>query len=446
MATGTRTQTGSRPFLAGEMLGPAERVHFEQLLQWLRLSLLITPLLVLVASGPRALPVAVWIVVAVTASFTSVELLVRYRPALLLRTQLAQRVVECGLIYAVLVQYHAFLHNAYYDAVYVLCVGAATATHGRRGGWAIAGLAGLAILAGRLQLIAADVIGYDARHVGDAILYATCFVATASGIDFLMRTSAEVGLRREDAWRAELSARNQELAHIAHERSQAIQLRDAQLLSLTHDLRHPLTVIRIRARLLRRSVAARYLESVEHIERAAIRMTNGIDELLETVSAPAGQDLPLVLVSTDLVQLVRDAIDEYHDSIRHRLVLDARESSIAGQFDPQRLERAFDNLVVNAIRYSPAGGDIRLEVSAGADWAKVVIRDQGIGIPAQDLPHVFEPGRRGGNVVGRIEGTGIGLANARQIVEQHGGALSVESAPGEGSTFIVRLPLAPMPV
>ena len=126
-------------------------------------------------------------------------------------------------------------------------------------------------------------------------------------------------------------------------------------------------------------------------------------------------------------------------------MLDARAPSIAGQFDAPRMERALDNLVGNAIKYSPAGGDIRLEVSAGVDWAKVVIRDQGIGIPAQDLPHVFEPFRRGGNVVGRIRGKGIGLANARQIVEQHGGALSVESTPGKGSTFILRLPLEPAP-
>src|SRR5216683_6939202 len=120
MAFDTVLQTRSRPVLVSELLGPAERAHVERLLQWLRLSLLITPLLVLVTSGPRAIAVAVWIVVAVTASFTSVELMVRYRPALLVRTQLAQRVVECGLIYVVLLQYHAFLHNAYYDAVYVL--------------------------------------------------------------------------------------------------------------------------------------------------------------------------------------------------------------------------------------------------------------------------------------------------------------------------------------
>jgi signal transduction histidine kinase len=274
----------------------------------------------------------------------------------------------------------------------------------------------------------------------DPVLYTLLFLALASGVDYLARMSADMGMRHE---RAELNTRIDELECIAAERTQSIRLRDALLIGITHDLRNPLTVIRIEARLLSRALAASYIDSVVHIERSAIRMTNWIDELLDTASALNGYDPPLVLEPTDLVQLVRDAIDEYKNARRHRLVIDVRAKSIAGQFDGPRLERALDNLVANAIKYSPGGGDIRLEVSAGGDWAKVVIRDHGVGIPAQDLPHVFEPFRRGANVVDRIRGTGIGLANARHIVEQHGGALSVESAPGEGSTFIVRLPLEP---
>src|SRR5947207_15272178 len=106
MTTGPVLQTGSRPFLASELLGPVERVRVERLVQWLRLSLLITPFLVLIASGAQAIGVAIWIVIAVIFSYTSIALLVRARPALLLRTQFAQRVVECGLAYIVLVQYH----------------------------------------------------------------------------------------------------------------------------------------------------------------------------------------------------------------------------------------------------------------------------------------------------------------------------------------------------
>jgi signal transduction histidine kinase len=440
MLTRTGIGTDSRAFLPSEMLGPTERLQFERLLEKLRLSLLLAPLLVLVTSGPRAMPVVALSVLAIAASFAWVQLLLYYRPDLLLRAQLALRAVDCALVYVILMNYHAALHNAYYDVAYGLWVAAAAATHGRRGGWLVAGLAGLAILAGRLQLIASDAFAYELRHLTDPVFYTLIFLALASGVDFLARMSAERGMRYE---RAELSARIDELERVAAERTQSIRLRDALLTGITHDLRNPLTVIRIEARLLSRVLAARYIESVIHIERSAIRMTSWIDELLDTASALNGYDPPLVLEPTDLVQLVRDAIDEYKNARRHRLVIDVRAPSIAGQFDGPRLERALDNLVANAIKYSPAGGDIRLEVSAGGDWAKVVIRDHGVGIPAQDLPHVFEPFRRGANVVDRIRGTGIGLANARHIVEQHGGALSVESEPGEGSTFILRLPLEP---
>jgi signal transduction histidine kinase len=74
------------------------------------------------------------------------------------------------------------------------------------------------------------------------------------------------------------------------------------------------------------------------------------------------------------------------------------------------------------------------------------VHDQGIGIPAADLPHIFEPFKRGSNVIGQIGGTGIGLASAYRIVVGHGGTLEASSVPGEGTTFVVRLPLAPRAV
>jgi signal transduction histidine kinase len=111
-----------------------------------------------------------------------------------------------------------------------------------------------------------------------------------------------------------------------------------------------------------------------------------------------------------------------------------------------RLDRVLDNLLSNAIKFSPNGGGITVAVAhedvVGGPWAVVAVRDQGLGIPAADLPRVFERFRRARNVEGRIGGTGIGLASVRQIVEQHGGAITVESVEGAGSTFTVRLPLA----
>ena len=103
------------------------------------------------------------------------------------------------------------------------------------------------------------------------------------------------------------------------------------------------------------------------------------------------------------------------------------------------------NLIANAIKYSPEGGPIRIEVGPaeqdGASWAVLRVSDRGIGIPADDLPRIFDRFYRGSNVTGRIQGTGLGVSGARLIVEQHGGRVTAESVEGTGSTFTVWLPL-----
>jgi signal transduction histidine kinase len=427
-----------------EILEPRERLEFEHLLQWLRLSFLLTPLLVLVAFGGSAVAYALWIAVSVTASFTWVGLLLRYRPRVLLRTQLWLRVLDCGLVYVILVNYHAFLHNAYYDSVYLLFVVAAAATHGRRGGLAMSGVAGLAVLASRFQLIVTGAVPYELRHLTDAVFYTLFFLGTSSAVAFLMHKTADVATRRERAWHAELSARNAELERIARELADSIQFRDAMLTGVTHDLRTPLTVIKVQAQLLRRRADGTLRASIDQIERAATRMARWIDELLEVATIQSAEDLRLARQPTNLVQLARDVIEEHAQSTRrHQITLDTKVNEIIGKVDAPRIERVLDNLIGNAVKYSPSGGCVQLSLSADNGWATVVVRDQGLGIPAEDLPHVFEPFRRGGNVVGRINGTGIGLASARRIVERHGGTLGVESAPNKGSTFTLRLPLVP---
>src|SRR5207245_4360486 len=112
---------------------------------------------------------------------------------------------------------------------------------------------------------------------------------------------------------------------------------------------------------------------------------------------------------------------------RHELILESDVGEVAGELDGPRLERVLDNLVGNAVKYSPSGGCVKIHVSARGGWATVTVRDQGLGIPAEDLPHIFEPFRRGANVIGRITGTGIGLSTAQRIVERHGGTLTVQS-------------------
>jgi signal transduction histidine kinase len=121
-------------------------------------------------------------------------------------------------------------------------------------------------------------------------------------------------------------------------------------------------------------------------------------------------------------------------------VIDA-PGAVVGDYDRLRIGQLLDNLVENAIKYSPAGGTVRVAVRASGNLAEVAVTDEGIGIPPDDLPHLFERFHRGANVDDRqFAGMGLGLYICRGIVEEHGGRIDVVSALGQGSTFRVTLP------
>jgi signal transduction histidine kinase len=160
----------------------------------------------------------------------------------------------------------------------------------------------------------------------------------------------------------------------------------------------------------------------------------------------AGQPLALARASIDLVALARQLVAEHHYvALQHRIEVRAHVPTLFGDWDATRLERVLANLLSNAIKYSPQGGPITLALTQESTdvggFAVLAVQDQGLGIPPDELARIFEPFQRATNVVGRIAGTGIGLASVRQILEQHGGTITVTSEVGIGSTFTVRLPL-----
>jgi signal transduction histidine kinase len=232
----------------------------------------------------------------------------------------------------------------------------------------------------------------------------------------------------------------------------AVALRDQLLASVSHDLRTPLTTIRGLAQMLRRQAGRRLSDAdwvtngLTNIEVGAAKMAGMIDELLDAAHLQTGEPLELRLAATDLAGLARK-VAAAHQALtdRHRIDVVATVPELVGRWDSARLERVLDNLLSNAIKYSPDGGGVVVQVGQQTDtagsWAVVAVQDQGVGIPAVDLPHIFERFRRGTNVAGRIAGTGIGLAGAKQIVEQHGGTLTAASSEGHGATLTVRLPL-----
>ena len=230
--------------------------------------------------------------------------------------------------------------------------------------------------------------------------------------------------------------------------------KDEFLAVISHDLRNPLTTIKSLAQLLQRQLVRgipleemRLADRLAAIARTATRASTILAELLDLAHLQMGRSLVLERRLTDLVELTRRvAADHQAVADQHRIVFETTHPSLAGWWDPVRLERVVDNLVSNAVKYSPDGGDVIValtrEEDAGGAWAVLQVRDQGIGIPAPEIDQIFTGFYRGSNVVGGIEGTGIGLAGARQIITQHGGQVSVESQEGSGSTFMVRLPLA----
>jgi PAS domain S-box-containing protein len=233
----------------------------------------------------------------------------------------------------------------------------------------------------------------------------------------------------------------------------AVRTRDEFLAAVSHDLKSPLTSIKGNAQLLRRQVEdgaeidrATLAAGLARVEGTVARMTAMINELMDVARLQVGQPLELNRRSTDLVALAHQvAAEQQAATSHHQIVVDAKAPRLVGSWDRLRLERVLDNLISNAIKYSPDGGRIRIalqrEAGTAGDWAIVQVQDPGMGIPAADLPHVFERFYRGGNVIGRARGMGIGLAGACDIVRQHGGRIDVQSKEGAGTNFTMRLPL-----
>jgi PAS domain S-box-containing protein len=231
------------------------------------------------------------------------------------------------------------------------------------------------------------------------------------------------------------------------------QLKQDLLDGVSHDLNSPLAALHLRAQLLRRraaqedSPALKWMQDgASQIEELTARLAGMVSEMAGVGRLRLGQSLELAHARTDLIALVRCAVDEQQLSTdRHRFTVHAATVNLFGTWDASHIHRAIANLLGNAVKYSPDGGPVAVEVdevNAGSEsWAVITIRDQGLGIPAADLPHIFEHRYRGSNVAGTIAGDGIGLAGALQIVQQHGGTITVVSRECVGSFFEVRLPL-----
>ena len=228
--------------------------------------------------------------------------------------------------------------------------------------------------------------------------------------------------------------------------------KDEFLAAISHDLKTPATIIKGNANLLQRALArgdgegsAQISDGLEVIDESTAQLVRLVDELLDLTRVRMGHELQLDTSPADLVSIVRRLATEYQKiSPRHAIEIRTSAPRVLGDWDEARIERIVANLISNAVKYSPRGGEITIDLSQeerdGQAWAVLAVRDKGIGIPPAEIERVFEPYYRASNTAGTVSGSGIGLASTRHIVEQHGGQIAVESSVGD-TRFTVRLPL-----
>lgn len=271
--------------------------------------------------------------------------------------------------------------------------------------------------------------------------------AVAAG--FFAQSRAMILDEQDQIRRALFVTRQQaEVAEEARARAEAdVRIRTDVLNAAAHDLRAPVTTIMGHADLLRMRLerdpppAADWLRAEAAAMRAgAVRIRTMVEELLDVARLQKGQALDLQIESVDVGALVQDVARPRTTSAHGAaaVMVDAIPGLVV-EGDRARLERVVDNLLGNAIKYSPGGTPIHVEVRPGEDEVIVVVRDQGVGIPVGELPYLFTPFYRASTARG-IPGIGIGLAGAKTIVEQHGGHITVESAVGQGTTVTITLP------
>ncbi len=260
----------------------------------------------------------------------------------------------------------------------------------------------------------------------------------------LARASRE--LARGEAEREELLVKER---HARETAEAADRAKDEFMAVLSHELRTPLNAVYGWARMLQtgelrdEAVAARAKDAIVRNADVQVRL---IDDLLDLSRITSGK-MRLSVSRVPVRQVVEDALDAVRPAaaakqIDLRLIVDDDPGSVNG--DPARLQQIVWNLLMNAVKFTPPGGQVQLHAECVDAYVRIVIADTGQGIPPEVLPHVFERFRQADSSSTRSHGgLGLGLALVKHLVELHGGTVQAQSAgPGLGATFTVNLPIA----
>jgi signal transduction histidine kinase len=252
---------------------------------------------------------------------------------------------------------------------------------------------------------------------------------------------ADFALGEDLAVRSALALEN---ARLYREAQDAVRSREDFLSVASHELKTPLTPLLLRLQSLERSLSKGKPEDLQLVHKAEDhlnRLKSLIEELLDVSRLKEGR-LQLDLKPLSLSEVVGELVTEQEPTNAHRIVVHDALGEIRVLADRPRLEQVIRNLVDNAVKYSPDGGEVHVRMSTNsAGEAVLSVTDVGIGIPPAELPRVFERFYRANNAsIRRFGGLGLGLYISREIVARHRGRIWVSSEMGKGSTFFVALP------
>jgi signal transduction histidine kinase len=240
-------------------------------------------------------------------------------------------------------------------------------------------------------------------------------------------------------------------AQLYRDAQDAIQLRDRFLAVASHELRNPLMVVRGHWELLERRIephlAALDPDDVERIRKSLTRLGQGIDQLRRLIDDLLDVDrlrhgvVQLERTNVDLVQLVRESVEELPGEAASRVNVTLADGPMVGQWDVARLRQVIDNMLGNALKYSPSESQVIVELTDTPRSVRLSVTDAGIGISPDRLDSIFEPFSRAPNASSmNYPGLGLGLAISREIVGQLGGRMwATSDGEGTGSTFTIEL-------
>ena len=269
----------------------------------------------------------------------------------------------------------------------------------------------------------------------------------------------QLGTRVPEKGSLEVKSLAHSFNQMAAELESAETLRRNLLADVSHELRHPAHLLQGNLQAIQDGVYPLDMQEIERLSAQAHHLTDLINDLYLLAQAEA-QQLPLNRQPADLGALLASTLEAYQTSAlarQVRLAFDPPPQPVQAEVDVMRLRQVIHNLLDNALRHTPAGGEVRMALQASlqqagaapqagaASQATITVSDTGEGIPPDQLAHVFDRFYRGDGSRSRLDteanGAGLGLAIAQAFVKAHGGKVTVESKEGEGAKFAVTLPL-----